>query len=269
VHGCGCEGPRADKVQRCLRAFCGLFVQPLVFFYRIEGDESRHKTTVLPLYYFVPLPFRGSLDIFISHGWDSWLRHLLFFPKESQPEKSKKERTCLNLDTCLWIDHFSIVQDPGSISQEVEVAGICDVVRTIGSTCLIVPGQGTPQFALLPARRSWCCLEIAFTPEANLFARVGVHRSFFQGHHVEAFHETLVAAVEQLDCALAETLSSIEQQSIRDILDREVGLETANGMNCQESHFTSPTRTVPRKKSCHSLWQRHGKARTTTATISY
>ena len=63
----------------------------------------------------------------------------------------------------LWLDIFAIVQDPGSEKQQTEVAQIEQVVRSIGQTCIVVPGHGSVGFALLPSKLSWCCLEIAYT----------------------------------------------------------------------------------------------------------
>lgn len=214
------------------RLFVALFVEPLVS----QVQESRGDKHVPALYYFVPLVYRGLPEVFISHGWDSWMRHLLFYPRKSVPGSVFAEAG-ERADVFLWIDIFAIVQDPGSTLQQSEISSIGDVVRSIGNTCLIVPGHGSPSFALLPARRSWCCFEIAFTKENQLSARVGLQRDTMiaeqeglsDAHTAAAeFHGRIIANLERLTCVDAESMDENEKKGIDALLEKELGLENAD-----------------------------------------
>lgn len=164
------------------RLFVALFVEPLVLQQStsIGGGDDEEKE-VIPLYFFLQLQDRGKPAVFLSHGWDSWLRHLLFFSDSSLPGQLAAKFTATG-KVYLWLDIFAIVQHPGSTKQRDQVAKIGHVVKSIGRTCLVVPGHGSPRFALLPARRSWCCFEIAHTQA--LSARVGLNKAFFCDRHL-------------------------------------------------------------------------------------
>lgn len=205
------------------RLFVALVVEPLV----LSSEEE-----ALPLYFFLPLADRGKPSVFMSHGWDSWLRHLLFLPPTSVPGNLAKQNGPQK--TFLWMDIFAIVQDPGSTKQQSEVAQVGEVVRTIGKTCIVVPGHGSIQFALLPARRSWCCLEIAFTTQNNLSARVGWNKAFFDGSFESPenldYHRRLIQEIGQLKCSNAQTRNEYEKETILDLLEQKHGLEQADLM---------------------------------------
>lgn len=59
------------------RLFVAIFVEPLVLG---PTRSQQQQQGVLPLYFLVPIQFCGKPHVFLSHGWDSWLRHLLYWP---------------------------------------------------------------------------------------------------------------------------------------------------------------------------------------------
>lgn len=200
------------------RLFVALFVEPLI----LQSTATLEQQQPIPLYYFVPIQFRGKPQVFLSHAWDSWLRQLLYWDSTSLPGRLAKKRGLSN--TFLWLDAFAVVQDAGSDKQQKEVAQIGRVVRSIGQTCLVLPGHGTIHFALLPARRSWCCLEIAYSQ--NLSARVDIthHQLQQPPHHNTSFHQSLIDEISQLKCSDAETSNDNEKKAIQGLLDQDFGL---------------------------------------------
>lgn len=199
------------------RLFVALFVEPL-----LHHSTTTQREEGISLYYFVPLQFRGKPQVFLSHGWDSWLRQLLYWDSNSSPGRLAKKRGLPN--TFLWLDVFAIVQDSGSVKQKREVAQIGSVVRSIGQTCLVLPGHGTNHFALLPARRSWCCLEIANSQK--LSARVDINYHLQQSSDEKtSFHQGLIDEVCRLKCTNAETSNEDEKRVIQALLDQDLGLE--------------------------------------------
>ena len=210
------------------RLFVALFVEPLVDGHHQQQSKSQdsipQREEVIPLYYFIPPEFRGPPQIFMSHGWDSWLWQLFFLPKNSLLNSHNT--------THMWVDIFAIVQDPGSVKQKAEVARIGEVVRSIGKTCLVVPGHGSLHFALLPARRSWCCFEIAYTQ--FLLARVGENEGETtrkqDNENTRSYHNRLIQEIKDLKCAKATTGSQIEKKTIQDLLDDMLGLDEADRM---------------------------------------
>ncbi len=73
-----------------------------------------------------------------------------------------------------WLDVFAVTQHKSAV-QSAEVGSIGTLVRDIGLTVLVLPGDGPTGFAIRPVFRTWCIYEIINTPEDRLVARAGLH----------------------------------------------------------------------------------------------
>lgn len=163
------------------RMFVELMVRPLL----VEGGpESDH----LCLLDFVPLAFRAEPNIYVCHTWDGYFRHLLVFP-----ENVKKNWPA---DSSCWLDFFSIPQADEGPNADL-LSDVKKTIQTIGRTVVVFPGDGTPDFAILPVKRSWCVYEIVTSERDAIDFRVGLHGDL---DDVE-FHTAVVQLIEDLDVA--------------------------------------------------------------------
>jgi len=139
------------------RMFVELLVRPILV---NEGVES------LSLFDFIPPAFRADPNVFVSHAWDGYFRHLLFYP-----ESLKK---VWPTDCALWLDIFAYSQlDDGPNPERLEE--VKQTIQSIGRTVVVFPGDGTPEFAILPATRSWCVFEMLSSKRESIDFRVGLH----------------------------------------------------------------------------------------------
>jgi hypothetical protein len=138
------------------RAFVEFFVRPLLL------DHAADVT----LFDFVPLAFRAKPYVYLSHSWDGWLRQAFFLPEATVRDWPE--------NAAVWMDVFAINQVE-DIPRNFMVKEIGQVVASIANTLLVLPGDGMPSFALLPAMRSWCMYEMAMTPANCMSYRMGMH----------------------------------------------------------------------------------------------
>lgn len=160
------------------RMFVELFARPLLLGSRSDNED-------ISLFDYIPLAYRSSPTVFVSHPWDGYFRHILFFP-----ENLKKTWPA---DSALWIDVFALPQmDDGPNPERLPL--IKQTIQSINRTVAVFPGDGNPNFAILPATRSWCVFEMLMTPKDALDFRVGLHGDL---NDVD-FHTTVVELIDGL-----------------------------------------------------------------------
>ncbi|KAH9258350.1 hypothetical protein BASA81_003399 [Batrachochytrium salamandrivorans] len=187
------------------RMFVELLVRPLL--------ASTETDCLLD---YVPIQFRGdSPHVFVSHAWDGMLKHVLFYP-----DNLKKHWPA---DCAVWLDVFAMEQlDDGPNPEFVDT--VKDIVQAMSATVVVFPGDGMPEFALLPALRSWCLYEMHCTAKGQLQFRTGLHGDLNDAE----FHNRILAFIDGLDPhqQLSSTYDS-DDRAIRQAMGRSEDIEVA------------------------------------------
>ena len=117
-----------------------------------------------------------------------------------------------------WLDTFAITQHR-SKRQSQEISLIGKLVRAIGVTVLVIPGTGTPDFAIKPISRSWCVYEIVHTPAGCLVPRAGLHPDIDD----ISFHQKLAAQIATCDVRGAEAFKLQDKAMIDNLVLEKCG----------------------------------------------
>lgn len=171
--------------------FVELLVRPLL---SEEGTDC--------LLDYVPVQFRSEFPhVFVSHAWDGMLKHILFFP-----ENLKRQWPA---DCGVWIDVFALQQLDDGPNFDM-VTEIKDLVRDIGTTVVVFPGDGTAEYALLPVLRSWCVFEMFCTAKDSLHFRTGLHGDLNDAD----FHNSILAYIDTLSIAGLQSTYESDDRAI-------------------------------------------------------
>jgi hypothetical protein len=201
------------------RMFVELMARPLV---RNEGGED------VTLFDFIPTIYRATPKVYVCHPWDGYFRHILFFP-----DNLKKQWPA---DSAVWIDVFAIPQaDDSPNSDRLEL--IRDTITTIGRTVAVFPGDGTPEFAVLTAVRSWCIFEMLTTLRDSLDFRVGLHGDL---NDID-FHTKVVQFIDSISVESAKASFNADKDEIDSLL-------CSNGADGPNSQLRQITRMAFAKR---------------------
>jgi hypothetical protein len=176
------------------RAFADVFVHDLLL-----------KHNAKDLYEFIPLAYRKKADVYICHGWDGWFRQIMFLS-----EITIKDWPA---DPAVWIDIFAINLSEKGPNTDL-IKPIQDVIMNIGKTLVVFPGDGSPDFAVLPIHRSWCLFEIACTPVGKLQTKIGLHGDLGD----VAFHKAVAEKIDNFSIAHGKSTYDTDKKTIDKLL---------------------------------------------------
>lgn len=156
---------------------------------------SKHRCA---LFFLVPRAFRAKPDTLVTHSWDTWLRHLFFFPQDSRTERH-----------VLWVD--ALAMDLHS-APPADPSARRAVAQAVPRTLVVLPGDGCVAWSLRVVQRGQCFLEILCAQEVGLLGGlhdvqdVDFHAAMVQGLDQLAVDALDVPADEcaQFDSALAD-----------------------------------------------------------------
>lgn len=130
------------------------------------------------LFFLVPRQFRVKPDTLLSHSWDTWLRHVFFFPHTKLGGSGKAS---------LWLDVLAL--DLWS-AETPEPNQRRAVASAVSHTLLVVPGDPA-RWSLSVLFQGWCFHDVLFSRELDLLG--GLHDA-----DDAAYHRSMVEGLETL-----------------------------------------------------------------------